>query len=105
MLRYHERATPLVGTLAIPQEHQNLFRPPTKGLRDWREQLSPAQVALFEELAGDTLEAFGYDRVTTAAPASVRAQALRARARYVSLTQYRRARGAVWRAVHPGVDA
>ena len=37
-------------------------RPPTKGLRDWRSQMSHSDVLLFESVAGTTLEAFGYER-------------------------------------------
>ena len=34
--------------------------PPTAGLCDWRRQMRPDDVALFEALAGDQLEALGY---------------------------------------------
>jgi hypothetical protein len=105
MLRYHERAAPLVDTLAIPQEHQNLLRPPTKGLRDWRSQLSPADAARFEALAGRTLRRFGYERTTEAVPVATRARALRDRGRYAAVTRYRSARSAVWHALHPNVQA
>jgi hypothetical protein len=41
--------------------HQRLKRPPTKGLRDWRTELEPRQVADFEEVAGDVLADLGYE--------------------------------------------
>lgn len=61
MLRYHER-----GLRAVPvrehRVHRNLARPPTKGLRDWRRDMSPGDVALIEAVAGRELSAFGYER-------------------------------------------
>lgn len=100
MLRYHERVDEILASQPYPEEHQNLLRPPTKGLRDWREQLAPAQVTLFEELAGATLRHFGYECVANRAPASVRVQALYARAHYASLTTYRQGRSALWLVTH-----
>jgi hypothetical protein len=41
--------------------HRHLWKPPTKGLRDWRTQMSRADLVLFESIAGDTLRAFGYE--------------------------------------------
>lgn len=100
MLTYHERATTILDDQPFPEEHQNLLRPPTKGLRDWQTELSPMQIELFECLAGDTLEAFGYRRATTTASPTVRARALRARARYESTRQFRRARSRMWHLLH-----
>jgi hypothetical protein len=37
-------------------------KPPTKGLRDWRTQMSKKDVALFEVAAGDLLDELGYER-------------------------------------------
>lgn len=39
--------------------------PPTKGLRDWRSQMSQEDVLLFQELAGEWLEKFGYELLET----------------------------------------
>jgi len=36
--------------------------PPTPGLRDWRSEMLPRDVQLFEALAGDVLVAHGYER-------------------------------------------
>jgi len=42
--------------------HQrSLLRPPTPGLRDWRRELSEAEVAAFEAVAGDLLGDLGYE--------------------------------------------
>ena len=57
MLRYYERAHEL-----IDKDHPNLGRPPTKGIRDWRREMDPGDVVLFEALAGDLLDELGYER-------------------------------------------
>lgn len=64
MLRYHEGADRLVAGLPERehQHHQNLYKPPTSGLRDWRRELEPKAVAVFEALAGGLLDDLGYER-------------------------------------------
>jgi len=49
-----------VDVSARPHQ-QNLKRPPTTGLRNWRTELAPGDVAGFEELAGDVLAELGYE--------------------------------------------
>ena len=49
-----------VDVSAKPHQ-QSLTRPPTAGLRDWRTQMAPADVAAFEAVAGDLLRELGYD--------------------------------------------
>lgn len=61
MLRYFERGEELRSQTADPSAHQSLSRPPTKGLRDWRTEMTDQDAAIFEVLAGSTLEAFGYE--------------------------------------------
>ena len=61
MLRYFEGVTPLLAGLPDAEEHQNLRRPPTTGIRDWRAQMAEDDVALFEALAGEALTQFGYE--------------------------------------------
>jgi hypothetical protein len=84
--------------------HQlRLRRPPTPGVRSWREEMSASDVAAFEAVAGDLLEELGYE--VTAPRSSVRASA--ARVRYdarlaawntsTSLVQ----RSPLWRRRHP----
>jgi hypothetical protein len=92
MLTYHEHAETILDHQPFPEEHRNLTRPPTAGLRDWTAELPAPRVELFEQLAGDTLTTFGYARATTGAPPRVRARASLARARYEATMQYRRAR-------------
>jgi hypothetical protein len=65
MLRYHERAEELVSSVGHPELHQNLARPPTAGLRDWRTALSPADLTAYDAIARDTLARFGYPRGAT----------------------------------------
>lgn len=54
MLSYHEDQP----RLRRPGRTSNL--PPTVGLRDWRTELPAREVAIFESIAGETLERFGY---------------------------------------------
>ena len=55
MLEYAGR----VDVSAKPHQ-QSLTRPPTPGLRDWRSQMTAADVAAFEAVAGDLLRELGY---------------------------------------------
>ena len=58
MLRYFERAGSVAGS---DPDHRHLYLPPTKGLRDWRRDMSRADILVFEALAGDLLGALGYE--------------------------------------------
>ena len=49
-----------VDVSAKPHQ-QRLRQPPTAGVRDWRTQLSPDDVAAFEGVAGDLLRDLGYE--------------------------------------------
>jgi Sulfotransferase family len=49
-------------TVPYPEHHRHLGQPPTPGLRDWRRDMAPADVARFAAVAGDALAALGYDR-------------------------------------------
>jgi hypothetical protein len=86
MLRYFEKAPQIVGSV---RHFQNVYRPPTKGLRDWRQQMSTEQIALFEALAGDLLEELGYERSTKTSAA----QTTLARARWIQVQWRRMTRG------------
>lgn len=70
MLAYHER----VDRGAMP-DHPVLAEPPRQGLRRWREQMSAADAELFEAIAADALEAFGYERGHPVPPSAVRLRA------------------------------
>jgi hypothetical protein len=62
MLRYHERAEEIIRPTRHPESHQRIHLPPTKGLRDWRTDMSRHDVAVFDALVGDLLEDLGYGR-------------------------------------------
>jgi hypothetical protein len=61
MLRYHERPQAL-GSQPNEAHRGRWDRPPTKGLRDWRTQMSKKDLAVFELAAGDMLEELDYPR-------------------------------------------
>ena len=49
---------------------KSAWLPPTPGLRNWRTQMKPRDVELFEAIAGDLLSALGYERgFSTISPA------------------------------------
>ena len=77
MLKYYERAGDIVATTAVPDRHKDIFLPPTKGLKDWRRDLSDDQVARFEALAGDLLGDLGYPRKFDRVPLAARIAAWR----------------------------
>lgn len=52
-----------VDVSAKPHQ-QRLLRPPTTGVRSWREDMSAADTAAFERVAGDLLEELGYEVVS-----------------------------------------
>jgi hypothetical protein len=64
MLAYPQRFDVLVSSNLQPEIHERLRRPPTKGLRSWREQMSSDDVAAFEAIASGALAKFGFDVVT-----------------------------------------
>jgi hypothetical protein len=63
MLRYHEAGGQFIASTKDPGAFENLSRPVTKDIRDWKSQMSAGDVALFESIAGDWLEELGYERV------------------------------------------
>jgi hypothetical protein len=75
MLRYFDRADDfLSGPDLDASAHQNLRRAPTANIRDWREEMSREDVAVFESIAGDLLSELGYERAMTEVPISARIQ-------------------------------
>jgi Sulfotransferase family len=88
MLRYYER----IPTMVIGEsKHEKLSQPPTKGMRDWRQQMAPRQVALFESLAGDALDAFGYARANVVSSLADRIRNRLTKARFDVPMRVRRA--------------
>lgn len=54
------RGTLMSMPVVARAQHQRLLLPPTKGLRDWRNQMAPTDVAQFEAIAGNVLVQTGY---------------------------------------------
>jgi hypothetical protein len=76
MIRYYEGRT-----LAEPGlDAKTAWLPPTAGLRDWRSQMSAADVERFEAVAGDLLDELGYPRACPNPSASLVEHAARIRA-------------------------
>jgi len=64
MLDYRGTAERFLAEAKNPADHQHLTMAPTKGLIDWRRSMSAEDLALFEAIAGETLEAVGYQRAS-----------------------------------------
>ncbi|MGH9244210.1 MAG: sulfotransferase family protein [Acidimicrobiales bacterium] len=70
MLEYHEHPERVAQGLGAQGHHVNVRRPVTQGLRDWRTQMPPGDVAVFETVAGPVLAEFGYQLASPPAPHS-----------------------------------
>jgi hypothetical protein len=79
-LDYEETMLGYVGhTESARKDHQErLNEPPRVGVRDWRTEMAPTDVAAFEHVAGDLLDDLGYD-VTTRGHDARRLAAYRAK--------------------------
>lgn len=62
MLDYTGAAQSVLATVWDARRHQGITRPPTPGVRDWRNTMGAHQVDLFEAVAGDALDELGYPR-------------------------------------------
>ena len=94
------------GTLDLTAKpHQaRLAEPPTAGVRDWRSEMRPADVAAFETVAGDTLAACGYEAADPAPPdaaARARLALYAARTAAWNAAGTAVARSPVWARRHP----
>lgn len=101
MLDTTTQAERIISEVLDPAEHQNLRLPPTPGLRDWRAEMTPAQVELFEALAGRTLADFGYPPGPRRPGAAVRLRAAALRFRRGVLQSYGRLKSRAWWWLHP----
>jgi hypothetical protein len=77
MLRYFERADDVLEGVDHRWQHKRVYLPPTQGLRDWRRDMSPDELELFESIAGGLLVELGYERGTRVASLRSRARATR----------------------------
>ena len=86
--------------------HQRLLQPPTRGVRDWRSQMSRDDAVAFETIAGDLLAELGYELLD---PDSSRRRAraalplawYRARMGAWNAAAYVAQRSPLWRRRHP----
>jgi hypothetical protein len=89
--------------LSDKPHQQRLLRPPTSGVRSWREDMPPEDVAAFEAVAGELLRELGYD--VTSSRSTVRASATRlsydARLAAWNGTASALQRSPLWRRRHP----
>jgi hypothetical protein len=79
MLRFHEGRTRMEGGL----DAKNAWLPITPGLRDWRVQMTAAEVERFEAVVGDLLDELGYPRAVPHPQPDVVAYASRIRNQFV----------------------
>jgi len=86
---------------------QRLLRPPTTGVRSWREDMSADDVAAFEAIAGDLLAGLGYEVTTSgsSARATARRAAYDARLAAWNATASLLQRSPLWRRRHPRLSA
>ena len=86
---------------------QRLLRPPTTGVRSWRDDMSADDVTAFEAVAGDLLVELGYEVTTSGS--SARATARRAvydmRLAAWNATASLLQRSPLWRRRHPRLSA
>jgi hypothetical protein len=94
-----------VDVSAKPHQ-QRLRQAPTPGVRDWRAEMAPEDVAAFEAVAGDLLAELGYETATRPS-AAARARGRAALAAYAARTAAWRAAGRavrrspLWKRRHP----
>jgi hypothetical protein len=86
MLRFHEGRTKREPGL----DPKEAWLPVTPGLRDWRTQMSPAQVERFEATAGVFLEELGYPRAFPNPAPEARQRAMRVRDVFMESVRSRR---------------
>lgn len=80
MMEYHLRGREFAASTKHPEAFSGLDKPVTKGMRDWRTEMAPDDVALFETIAGDLLQELDYDVTGTGGGSELRMRALTAEA-------------------------
>jgi hypothetical protein len=91
-----------VDVSAKPHQ-QRLRQPPTRGVRDWRSQMSAEDVQAFETIAGDVLAELGYDVLAPPVrpPRTLPLAWYRARVSGWNAAAYLAQRSPRWRRRHP----
>jgi len=88
--------------VAAKPHQQSLMQPPTPGLRDWRLQMSPADVGAFDQVAGDLLDELGYETHERPDPAGrLRRASYGAHAAAWRAGSFGLRRSPLWRRRHP----
>ena len=82
VLRHAERRNALPERLAANPRHSRLAEPLAPAARTWRERMSPAEVEVFEAVAGRTLDRLGYERASARPGVAARARGLAGVARH-----------------------
>lgn len=96
--------------LSAKPHQQSLAKPPTPGLRDWRTELSPEDLAAFEGIAGDLLAELDYEVATPDGRAAPRIGARARLASYAARVNAWRTAGLLvrksplWRRRHPALS-
>ncbi len=105
-LEYDETMLGYVGqTDSAHKEHQRrLDEPPRVGVRDWRTEMAPGDVAAFETVAGGLLDELGYE-VTTRGHDARRLAAYRARTSAWQAVGALTQRSPLWRRRHAVLQA
>jgi hypothetical protein len=95
-----------VSEVARMPEHRNIAKPPTAGLRDWRNEMSREDALAFEAVAGDVLRSAGYELLEPGADYPTRRGKIEL-ARFAALSKSWNATAAayqwspLWRRSHP----
>ena len=86
---------------------QRLLRPPTAGVRSWRDDMSAPDVAAFEAVAGDVLAELGYEVTSTSSTSRATATRISYDARLAAwnATASVLQRSPLWRRRHPRLSA
>jgi sulfotransferase family protein len=98
-----------VSEVAQMPEHRNIAKPPTAGLRDWRNEMSREDALAFEAVAGDVLRSAGY-KLLEPGGSYPTARGRLERARFATLSRSWNAAAAayqwspLWRRSHPPVS-
>ncbi len=103
-LEYEPGMADYVGNVDVSTKphQQRLKEPPTKGVRDWRTQMAPDDVAAFEHVAGDLLRELGYETSHEAdAAGRARLASYAARALAWRGTSFALRRSPLWLRRHP----
>lgn len=103
-LEYEPAMVDYAGNVDVSTKphQQRLKQPPTKGVRDWRTQMPPDDIAAFEHVAGDLLRELGYETAhATDAAGRIRLASYAARALAWRGASFALRRSPLWLRRHP----